>query len=146
MTGLHIAVGSIALALNLAACLWGAVCWFRRSPSRPFWWLLRASQAFVVLEAIQGGIWIAAGHKATELHLIYGLVPIGVSFMAEQLRINAAQMTLDKRGFESTAEVGKLGQAEQREIVVSVLRREIAVMALSALVITVLLARAATVH
>ncbi|MBO0769616.1 MAG: hypothetical protein J2O48_13115 [Solirubrobacterales bacterium] len=146
MTGLHIVVGSIALALNAGACLWGGVCWARRSPSRAFWWLLRAGQVFVVLEAIQGGIWIAAGHKATELHLIYGLVPIGVSFMAEQLRVGAAQMTLDKRGFESTQEVGQLPESEQKAIVISILRREIAVMALSALVITVLLARAATVH
>jgi hypothetical protein len=146
VSAVHIAVGAVAIGLNLAAGLWGAFCWWRERASTLFWRLLRAGQLVVVLEAVLGGIWIATGRKATELHLIYGLLPIGVAFMAEQLRINAAQMVLDKGGFESAEAVGRLPAAEQRAIVQSVVRREIGVMCLSALVITVLLARAATVH
>ncbi len=41
--------------------------------------------------------------------------------------------------------VGRLPKPEQREIVVAIVRREVGVMTLSALVVTLLLARAATV-
>ncbi len=40
--------------------------------------------------------------------MLYGLLPLLVSFMAEQLRVASAQMVLDSRGFESAAEVGEL--------------------------------------
>ncbi len=142
----HIVVGSLAIALNAGALVWGGTCWYRRQPSTVFWRLLRAGQAFVVLEAILGGIWIATGRKVTELHVIYGLLPIFVAFMAEQLRVSAAQMTLDKRGFLSPKDVGKLPADEQRQIVVAIVRREIGVMTLSVLVTLVLIARAAMVH
>jgi hypothetical protein len=66
-----------------------------------------------------------------------------VSFIAEQLRISAAQMVLDQRGHESAAAVGKLPSEEQQEVVVAVLQREVGVMALAALVNVALLARAA---
>jgi hypothetical protein len=146
VTAVHIAIGSIAIALNAAAGLWGAYCWRRRQPSVVFWRLLRGGQVFVVLEAVLGGIWILTGEKVSELHVIYGLLPIFVAFMAEQLRISAAQMTLDKRGIESAQEVGRLSEAEQHDIVVAVVRREIGVMTLSALVTLVLIVRAAMVH
>ncbi|HET9075102.1 MAG TPA: hypothetical protein VFN48_11015 [Solirubrobacteraceae bacterium] len=146
MSAVHIAIGSLAIALNLAAGLWGAFCWWRRRASSVFWILIRAAQVAVVLEAVLGGIWILTGRKATELHLIYGLVPIGVAFMGEQLRISAAQMVLDKRGHASTKEVGKLPATQQREIVIAIVRQEIGVMTLAALVSVVLLARAAAVH
>jgi hypothetical protein len=108
-----------------------------------FWRMLRAGQLFVVVEAILGGIWILTGREVTELHVIYGLVPIFVAFMAEQLRISAAQMVLDKRDFLTPADVGKLSREEQQAIVVAVVRREIGVMTLSAFVTLVLIARAA---
>lgn len=146
VSAVHIAIGSLAIALNLAAGLWGAFCWWRRRSSGVFWQLLRAGQVTVIIEAVMGGIWILTGAKATELHLIYGLVPIGVAFMAEQLRISAAQMILDARGYASSEEVGSLPAVQQREIVVAIVRREIGVMTLAALVTVVLLARAATVH
>jgi hypothetical protein len=52
-------------------------------------------------------------------------------------------MVLDRRGFQSTAEVGRLPESEQRVVVVSILQRELGVMVLAALVIFVLLIRAA---
>ena len=62
---------------------------------------------------------------------------------AEQLRVASAQMVLDSRGFESAAAVGKLPEEEQHAVVTAIVQRELGVMTLAALVIVVLLARAA---
>jgi hypothetical protein len=139
----HIVVGVLCLGLTGSAAVWGIWCWYRARSARVFWWLLRAGQAFIVLEAILGGIWEASGRHASELHLIYGLVPIAVSFVAEQLRIASAQMVLDARGLESATQVGQLEPGEQRVIVMTIVQRELGVMVLAAIVMTVLLARAA---
>jgi hypothetical protein len=145
VTDLHIALGVLALALNLAAGLWGVWCWWRSKPSDLFWRLLRSAQASIVIEALWGGLLLLLGKKASSLHVIYGLLPIGIGFVAEQLRISAAQMILDARGFENAQAVGKLPAPEQRQLVLAIVRREIGVMALCALVSVVLLARAAMV-
>jgi hypothetical protein len=139
----HLVVGVLSIALIGSAGVWGAWCWYRVRHSPWFWRLLRAGQAVVVLEAVLGGVLVAMGRKESSLHLIYGLLPLGISFVAEQLRIAAAQMVLDRRGFESNAAVGNLPEGEQRVVVVSILQRELGVMVLAALVILVLLIRAA---
>ncbi len=140
---IHIVVGALCLGLTGSAAIWGMWCWYRTRPARIFWWLLRAGQAFIVVEAILGGIWEISGRHASELHLIYGLVPIAVSFVAEQLRIASAQMVMDGRGFETAAEIGRLEASEQRVVVMTIVQRELGVMVLAAIVMTVLLARAA---
>jgi hypothetical protein len=141
----HIAVGVLALALNLVAALWGGWAWSRSRPSVWFWRILRAGQAAVVLEAVIGGVLLAIGRKASSLHLIYGVLPVIISLIAEQFRISSAQMILDARGFEDAQAVGRLSAADQRGVVIAIVRREIGVMTLSAFVVVVLLARAATV-
>jgi hypothetical protein len=140
---IHIVVGALCLGLTGSAAIWGMWCWYRGRSSRVFWWLLRAGQGFIVVEAILGGIWEASGRHASEPHLIYGLVPIAVSFVAEQLRIASAQMVMDARGFESASELGKLEATEQRVVVMTIIQRELGVMVAAAIVMTVLLARAA---
>ncbi len=143
MTGVHIAVGAAAIALNALAGIYGAWCW-RRAQSAPwFWRLLRAGQAVIVLEAALGGVLQLTQRKAPGIHVLYGLLPLAVSFVAEQLRVASAQMVLDQRGFESSEEVGRLPKEEQRVVVVAIIQREVGVMALAAIVIVVLLARAA---
>jgi hypothetical protein len=77
------------------------------------------------------------------LHLVYGLLPLAVSFVGEQLRVASAEMVLDARGLESAAEVGSLPAEQQRQLVTSILQRELGVMTLAAAVIVVLLVRAA---
>jgi hypothetical protein len=140
----HLIVGLACLCFTGAAGVWGIWAWYRAPQGRLFWRLLRIGQAAIVLEAVLGGIYeIGPHHRASGLHLIYGLVPIAVSFVAEQLRIATAQMVLDHRGFESAAEVGELEPAEQRVVVLSIVQRELGVMVLAALVMTVLLLRAA---
>jgi hypothetical protein len=145
MTGLHVAIGVAALALNAVAALWGGWCWWRSVASAWFWRVLRAAQASVVVEAAVGGVLELMGRRVVSLHIIYGVLPFLVSLLAEQFRISAAQMVLDSRGYEGAAAVGRLPKAEQRAVVVAIVRLEIGVMALSALVVVVLLARAATV-
>ena len=94
----HIVVGSLCLGLTGAAGLWGAWCWYRVRQSRCSGGCCAAGQAAVVVEAALGGVCLLMGKKAPSLHLIYGLLPLAVSFVAEQLRIASAQMVLDARG------------------------------------------------
>ena len=143
MKQIHLVVGVITIVLSGAAALWGAWCWWRIRNSRWFWWLLRGSQVAIVVEAALGGVLLLLGHKSPGLHTLYGVLPLFVSFIAEQLRVSTAQMVLDRGGFESAQDVGKLPVEQQQEIVVTIMRRELGVMTLAALVNTLLLARAA---
>lgn len=139
----HIVVGVLAIALNTVACLYGAWCWWRANRSVWFWRLLRAGQIVVVIQVALGGVLLLLGKKAPGLHVLYGVLPLLVSFMAEQLRISSAQMVLDARGLEGAAAVGKLPAEEQHGVVRAIVQREMGVMVLATLVIVVLLARAA---
>ena len=143
MKQVHLVAAIIVIALSGVAGLWGAWCWWRLRSSKWFWRLLRTSQALIVVQMAIGGVLVLTGHKPPHLHLIYGVLPILVSFIAEQLRVSTAQMILDARGLESAQAVGDLPEDEQRAVVVSIVRREIGVMALAALVNFVLLSRAA---
>ena len=143
MTALHIAIGSALIAVNALAGLWGAWRWHRREPSRAFWVLLRAGQALVLVAAADGGILVLQGRELPRLHLIYGLVPIGVAFFAEQLRLASAQTILDRRGLESARDVGTLPHDEQRGVVLDIVCREMGIMAASAAVVALLGIRAA---
>jgi hypothetical protein len=142
----HIVIGTIAGVACALATLAGAWSWWRSQASRVFWWLLRAGQGFVVIEAAFGGILLAIGEKISDLHLLYGLLPIAIGVIGEQFRVSSAQMVLDSRELPDAKAVGKLPQDEQRAIVTQIIRREIGVMTLAALVTVVLIARAATVH
>jgi CDP-diglyceride synthetase len=143
MKAVHLVVGILSIVLISGAGLWGAWCWYRVRASPFFWRLLRTGQAVVVVQVALGGVLLLLGYKETNLHLIYGLLPLAVSFIGEQLRIAAAQSVLDKRGFASAQEVGALPAEEQRAVVISIMQRELGVMALAAIVIAVLLLRAA---
>jgi hypothetical protein len=139
----HLIVGVLSIALTAGAAGWGAWCWHRVRSSPLFWRLLRAAQAVIVLQVALGGVLLILGYKESSLHLIYGLLPLLVSFVAEQLRIAAAQSVLAARGFEDAQAVGERPEAEQHEVVLAIMQRELGVMVLAAVVIVVLLARAA---
>jgi hypothetical protein len=143
MTAVHIALGAISLALFAAAAALGAWRWWEVEPSDGFWRLLRVGQLAVVLEAALGGLLLALGHDTSRrLHLLYGLLPIVVSFVAEQLRIASAESVLEARGLPDAAAMRKLPEAEQDSIVLAIIRRELGVMTIAAIVITGLLLRA----
>ena len=141
MSDVHRTLGAIVIAVNALAALLGLIAW-RVRPLRPFWWLLRAGQALVMLEAVTGAALLLDGDKLPRLHLIYGLVPIAVSFVAEQLRLASADIVLQKRDLDGSQDVAKLPKAEQHALVAEIIRRETAVMAASAGVVTLLLLRA----
>jgi hypothetical protein len=136
--------GGVAGLFALAGGL-GAWRWWRVETSRWFWVLLRAAQAALVAWIVLLGILLAAGERPDDdLFYVYALVPLGVSFVAEQLRIAAADTVLSARGLEDAQAVGRLPEAEQRSVVTAILRRELGVMVVAALVVAGLVLRAAT--
>jgi hypothetical protein len=138
----HIVVGVACIAFVAGAAGWGVWCWYRLHHGRLFWRLLRAGQACVVLEAALGGVLLILGYRESDLHVIYGLLPVAVSFVGELLRIASAQTVLDSRGLESANAVGELPEDEQSLVVVSILQRELGVMVLASFVMLALLIRA----
>jgi hypothetical protein len=142
VTTVHIVLGVALVTVNLAAGLYGAWAWRQWRDAPGFWPLLRAGQALVAIEAAIGAVLSLTDHELPPLHLVYGLTPLAVSFFAEQLRIVAAQTELDRRHLEGRASVEALPEAQRRELVRAILRREIGVMAASALVVALLGVRA----
>ena len=142
MTALHAGIGIAMVAVNLAAALAGAWQWWRAGPGTVFWRLLRGGQALTVLAAADGLILVVLGEDLPDLHLVYGLTPIGVSFMAEQLRLASADTVLQARDLEDAQAMRGLPEAEQHAIVHQIVRRELGVMAISAFVVAVLGLRA----
>jgi len=145
MTAVHVVLGVLVLATSLAAGAWGAWAWWRGLLGRGFWTLLRVSQAVLVAQALLGAGLMVAGREPARLHLLYGLLPLGVSFVAEQLRLVSADQVLERRDLGSAREMERLPETEQRAIVAEIVRREIGVMAASALVVFVLALRASGV-
>ena len=95
MPEVHLVVGVAVILLNLAAFAVGGVAWFRDRPSVPFWYLLRAAQASVFLQVAIGGLLVFSNHEAPDdLHYLYGILPLVVSFLAEGARTGAAQREL----------------------------------------------------
>jgi hypothetical protein len=142
VTAIHIALGVALIAVNTGAGIYGGWAWWRQLTAPGFWPLLRTGQALVMIEAADGAVLLAIGRDLPELHLIYGLLPLGVSFFAEQLRLTAAETVLAQRGLEGRADVERLPESEQHELVRVIVRREMGVMAASALVVALLGVRA----
>jgi hypothetical protein len=148
-----VVAGAIAVAaLNGTAGLLGAFLWWDGDPSergaRAFWVLLRAGQGSALALALAVGSLAAAGNYSTDqLFYLYALLPLAIGVVAEQLRIASAQTVLDQRGLADAQAVGELDEREQRGVVREIVRREVGVMALSALVVVFLALRAAgTAH
>jgi hypothetical protein len=139
----HLVVGVCAIASWAVVAASGAWSWRRAASGSGFWRLLRVAQLVTIVQVALGGVLVAIGHKPPGLHVLYGLLPLAVSLIAESLRAASAQMVLDARGYESAQAVGAQPPEEQRAVVVAILRRELGLMTVAALVILVLLLRAA---
>jgi hypothetical protein len=134
---------AIVAVVNAVAGAFGVWRWWTVRPSRAFWILARAGQAAAVVQAILAGVLAVLGFKpASGLYWVYALVPVVVSFVAEQLRIASAQAVLDARGLEDAQAVGRLDEPGQRSVVLAILRREMGVITLAALVTALLSLRA----
>ena len=163
-----VVAGALAVAAcNAVAGALGAWLWYRPAqppPSGPagaggepparhararldvvFWIALRVGQGSALTLAIAVGSLAAAGKYSNEhLFYLYALLPLAIAFIAEQLRVTAAQTILDQRGLADAQAVGALGEGEQLAVVAAIVRREVGVMALSALVVVFLALRAAS--
>ena len=137
--------GALALAaLDGIVGLFGALRWYRVAPSREFWLGVRAGQALALLYAALAGVLLLDHHHpAQSIFYLYALLPIAVGFVDEQLRLVAADQVLSGRDLDDARQVATLPETEQQAIVLAILRREMGVMALAALVICVLALRAA---
>jgi hypothetical protein len=154
-----VVAGALAVAaLNAVPGVLGASVWHRGVAAiagdsaggavRAFWVLLRVGQGSALTLAVAVGSLAVAGNYSSErLFYLYALLPLAVAFVAEQLRVASAQTILDQRGLEDAGAVGALAESEQQDVVAAIVRREVGVMALSALVVVFLALRAAgTAH
>ena len=136
------AAAATAVVAGVAGVL-GAACWWLVRESRPFWVLVRLAQVVAVVQAAVAGVLAALGFDPDDgLYWIYALLPVVVGFFTEQLRIVAAEQVLDRMGLEGADAVRGLPEERQRSVVVSILRREMGVMAIAALVVCFLAVRA----
>ncbi|MGE5283181.1 MAG: hypothetical protein ACM3N0_12850 [Chloroflexota bacterium] len=139
MVAVHLVVGCAVIALNLVAFAVGGLAWYRDRPSIPFWYLLRAAQVAVFLQAMLGGLLVFTGHKPHEdLHYLYGILPLVVSLVAEAARTGAAERELGAVDFEA------LPADDQQSLALAIVRREMGIMAVSCGVILFLALRAAS--
>ena len=113
MSDLHTQLAYVTIGVNALAAVIGTIAWLAHKNPRAFWWPLRAGQILVMLEAVIGAALLLDGKDLPRLHLVYGLTPIAVAFLAEQ-----------------------------RALVDAILQRELAVMASSAFVVALLCLRA----
>jgi heme A synthase len=138
VVAVHLVVGCAVIVLNLVAFAAGGIAWYRDRPSIPFWYLLRAAQGAVFLQAMLGGLLVFTGHKPNDdLHYLYGILPLAVSLIAEAARTGAAERELGEVDFEA------LPEADRQSLALAIVRREMGIMAVSCGVILFLALRAA---
>jgi heme A synthase len=138
VTEIHLVVGVALISLNLLAFAFGGVAWLRERPSVSFWYLLRAAQVAVFVQALLGGLLVFGGHEASsDIHYLYGILPLLVSFLAEGARTGAAERELGDLDFEA------LPADQQQSLALAIVRREMGIMAVSCGVILFLGLRAA---
>src|SRR3712207_7434599 len=98
MASAAVPIALLVAALNAVACALGAWRWSRVETSERFWPLVRAGQlAAVVLALVAGGLRLAGEEPDDGLFWLYVLLPLAVSFVAEQLRIASAATELETR-------------------------------------------------
>lgn len=136
----------ITLGANAAAGAYAGWRWWQVRPDAAVWPLLRAAQAVAVAQALVAGVLFAAGYEPQDgLYWLYALLPVAIGLIAEQLRIAAAEQVLENRGLENAQAVGALEEQQQRSVVLSIVRREVGVVALAAGVVAFLALRAALI-
>lgn len=150
----YVAGAVIVGVVNALAGLAGGLLYATGRTHRSFWWLVRAGQGVAALYAVFCGLYAAIERPPQEgLTWVYILTPIAVSWFAEQLRLVAAQVVIERHGFDEIADLraevagGDATIDPERARLVTgiahaVVLREIAVMATAAVVISFLAWRA----
>ena len=140
-------IGALAtLAVNGLAAAFAGWRWWSVEPHDAVWPMLRAGQVVAGLWALAAGVLALSGFQPTDrLYWLYALLPVAVGLIAEQLRIASAEQVLEQRGLGDAQEVGALPESGQRSVVLAIVRREIGVMALAALVVAFLALRGALI-
>jgi hypothetical protein len=133
----HLVVGIALLIANLVAGVWGGIAWLQDRPTVGFWYALRIAQATVILQAGLGLLLVFTGHHAEELHVLYGVLPLVVSLLAEVVRAGSAQYEI------GDLDVRSLPEERQTQIALAIVRRDTGIMATACLVIFLLALRAA---
>jgi hypothetical protein len=134
------------VVVNGAAGAYAGLRWWQVQPDARVWPLLRAGQVVAGLQALLAGVLFATGYEPADgLYWLYALLPVAIGFVAEQLRVASAEQVLENRELADAQAVGALPESEQRSVVLAVVRREIGVMALAALVVALLALRALSV-
>ena len=138
MAEVHLVVGCALILGNAIAFAVGGIAWIRDQASVRFWYLLRVAQLTVFLQALLGGLLVFTGHEPDDdLHYLYGLLPLVVSFLAEGARAGAAEREVRDLDVES------LPPEAQQQVALAIVRREMGIMAVSCGVILFLGLRAA---
>jgi len=128
------------------AAAFAGLRWWQVDPSPAVWPLLRAAQLVAGLQALVAIVLLVAGYEPSDdLYWLYALLPVAIGVIAEQLRIASAEQVLEDRQLADAKAVGELPESQQRSVVLAVVRREIGVMALAALVVAFLALRAALI-
>ena len=134
----HLIAGVAVLATNLLAGAWGAAAWLRRVPSVGFWYALRVAQAAMIVQVLLGmGLLLGGSEPPSGLHVLYGLLPLLVTLLAEGVRAGVSEHELTGLDFDA------LPRERQRAVASTIARRETGVMAISALLVLFLALRAA---
>lgn len=139
MANVHLVLGSAVVVLNLLAGLWGVYAWLRRRPSVAFWYLLRVAQGSIIIQTILGVSLLLSDKKAgSDLHYLYGLLPLPLMLITEMMRVGAAQQVVGDIDYE------KLPEDEARSLAMRIFIAETRVMAIGCLIIAGLAFRAGT--
>jgi hypothetical protein len=133
----HLVVGVALLAANLVAGVWGGLAWLQDRPTVGFWYALRVAQVTVILQALLGLLLVFTGHHAEQLHVLYGVLPLVVSLLAEVVRAGSAQYEIGE------LDVRALPEERQTQLAMAIVRRDVGIMATACLVIFLIALRAA---
>jgi hypothetical protein len=136
-------VGIAVLVTNVAAAAWGGIAWARHVTSVAFWYLLRTAQTVVVVQVALGlFLLIGQGRRASsDLHYLYGVSLLVVALVSEGLRASAAEREIQLSGID---DVEALERRDQVLLARRVVRREMGIMTVGAILIVTLALRAYT--
>ncbi len=133
----YLALGVVAIAVNLIAAMIGGVAWRLNRISIPFWYLLRGAQILTLLFVLsEAWLYFAGNRAADDLHYLYAVLPVIASLLAEAMRGASASQELGNTEFAS------LDEDQQQTVALAIVRRETGVMTVACLVVAFLVWRA----